>query len=48
MKSQKCISEMEKYVSQGENPFGEEMEKGDGSGLGALAAWEAVRDSCVF
>ena len=42
------ISEMEKYVSQGENPFGEEMEKGDRSGLAALAAREAVRDSCVF
>lgn len=42
------VSGMEKYVLQGENPVGEEMGKGDGSGLAVLAAGEAVGDSCVF
>lgn len=39
------ISEMQKYVLQGEILIGEEMGKKDRSGLAVLVAWDAVADS---
>lgn len=38
MKSQRRVSEVEKYVLQGENHVWEEMRKGERSGLAVLAA----------